>query len=290
MLLSAVLFTGVGILAKLMGRHYDAFQVAFFRALAGAVLTLPFLLRGGIAAFRTKRPWLQTMRTFFAATAIAANFYALIHLPLADANAIGFAGTLFLIPLAILVLGEQVGIRRITATLVGFVGVLIILRPSPQMEFASLVALYGALAVSTASITVRLLMKTDGIVTLIFYSGVVSTLFLAIPAFSVWQPPTAVDWLVLMTMGSLAVLSQWIFIHSFELADASALAPIDYTRIVFAAVAGYFIFGDVPDIWMMVGASIIVGSTLYITRREAKLGKEKVPTPPLAPSEPAPSP
>jgi drug/metabolite transporter (DMT)-like permease len=284
MLASAVLFTVVGVIAKLLGERYDAFQVAFFRALGGAILTLPFLVRGGLGAFRTEQPVLQLVRTILASTAIAANFYALIHLPLADANAISFARALFLIPLAILILGEKVGPRRLGATLVGFVGVLIILRPSGEMEWAALVALYGALAVATASATVRLLLKTDGIMTLIFYSGVASTLVLAVPAFLVWQQPTLFDLAALMGLGALAVLSQGFFIRAFELGEASALAPLDYTRILFAGIAGYLVFGDVPDSWMWIGSAVVVASTLYITRREARLGKQAAPPPPIAPS------
>jgi len=287
MLVSAVLFTVVGVLAKLMGQRYDAFQVAFFRALAGAVLTLPFLMRGGLGAFRTEQPVLQVVRTLLAATAIAANFYALIHLPLADANAISFARALFLIPLAVFVLGESVGPRRSGAAIVGFIGILIILRPSAEMEWAALFALYGALAVSAASVTVRLLLRTDGILTLIFYSGVASALVLAVPAFSVWRAPSPLDWLMLSLLGAIAVVSQGFFIRAFELGEASALAPIDYTRIVFAGAAGFLVFGDVPDLWTWIGSAVVVGSTLYITRREAQLGKKETPPPPIAPPDAA---
>ncbi len=283
LLASAVIFTLVGVLTKKLGQRFDTFQIAFFRGLAGALFTLPFLVRGGVASFKTKQPVLQLFRTLLAATAIICNFYALVHLPLADANAISFARSLFLVPLAIIFLGETVGARRAGATIVGFIGVMIVLRPTGTIEWAAFVAVIGALAVATAAICVKILLRTDSLLTLLFYAGAASSVILAVPAYLVWRPPDLADWFLLFALGGIAVLAQGCFIRGFAIGEATALAPIDYTRLLFAALAGYFFFFDIPDVWTWTGAAIIVGSTLYITRREAQLGKQNPPPPPIAP-------
>jgi len=282
LLASAVLFTLVGVMAKKLGQRFDSFQIAFFRGLAGALLTLPFLIRAGVASFKTKQPMLQLLRTLLAATAITANFYALVHLPLADANAISFARSLFLVPLAIVFLGETVGARRAGATIVGFIGVMIVLRPTGTIEWAAFVAIIGALAVATAAICVKILLRTDSLLTLLFYAGVASSVILAVPAYLVWRPPDLADLLALITLGGVAVAAQGCFIRGFAIGEVTALAPVDYTRLLFAALAGYVFFLDIPDVWMWTGSAIIVASTLYITRREAQLGKQNPPPPPIA--------
>lgn len=274
-LASAVLFTVMSTLAKFLGGRLDPFQVAFFRAFVGLCVVLPFLIRQGARGYKTERPFLHLARGVVGSSAMMCGFYALAHLPLADATALSFARALFLVVLAVFVLREVVGIRRTTATIVGFIGVVIMLRPTGAIEPASFVALGGAFLVAFAVVFVKILSRTDGAVTLLFYSGVISTLATAIPAGLFWTEPTTTDLALLIAMGVFGVGAQSCFIRGYSVGDATALAPLDYTRLLFAAVAGFIFFSDIPDEWTAVGALIIVASTLYITYREAQLGKEQ---------------
>lgn len=276
-LIGAVFSTGMAVLAKMLGAHLSAAQIVFFRALAGLVLILPFLIPLGWRALASGRMGLHVLRGVTGASAMICTFYSFVHLPLADANALSFARALFLVVLAALFLGERVGLRRGLATLIGFAGVLIMLRPSGSMEPAALVALFGALLVSIAVIFVKMLARTEPQSTLIFYSGLFATLVSAIPALLHWVPPTAAEFLLLGMMGALAVAAQACFIRAYSEAEATALAPFDYTRLLFAAGADMVVFAIFPDLWSLAGALIIAASTLYIVHREHQLGRRPLP-------------
>lgn len=274
---SAILFTSMATLAKHLGESLNFFQVVFFRTLVGLLFVLPFLANAGMDAVRTTKPGLHTLRGVMGNTAMILGFYALIHLPLADANAISFARALFLVPLAIVFLGETVGARRISATAVGFLGVLIMLRPTGTIEPAAMAAVGQSVFVAATIVCVKILSRTDRPVTLLFYSGVFGLIITALPAWYVWQAPSLWQLGLLVLMGALGVSAQTCFVNAYRVGEATALAPFDYTRLLFAAIAGLLFFGDVPDAYTLAGAAIIVAATLYIGRREAKLGKEVTP-------------
>ena len=274
-LASALLFSIMTSLAKFLGGRLDAFQVAFFRALFGFMFVIPFAVRGGLQGLATKRPLLHLVRGLLGGSAMMCGFYSMIHLPLADATALSFARALFLVVLAAIFLGEQVGMRRTIATLVGFGGVIIMTRPGGEIEFATFVALGGAVLVAFVVVIVKILSRTDNPTTLIFYSSAIAAMMAAVPALLFWRQPTLTELGLLMAMGLVGVSAQTCFIRGYSTGEATALAPLDYTRLIFAALAGYLFFQDVPDIWTISGAVVIVSSTLYITQREARLSAQK---------------
>ncbi len=277
LLASASLFTVMAVLAKGLGGRLDSFQVAFFRLLFGLIVILPFLMRGGIGMFKTHYPVLQLVRGVVGSSAMLCGFYALVHLPLADALAYNFTKALFVVPLAYFMLREPAGPRRIIAVLIGFAGVLVMLRPTVEIDPAALVALLGALLVAFATMLVKIVAK-DAPVTLMFYTGVVGTCVAAIPAAYVWVEPTWAELGLLSLMGASGAGAHNCFIRGYREGDASAIVPFDYSRLVFAAAAGFVFFGDIPDVLTGVGAAIIVATTLYIARREAKAARaEAVP-------------
>lgn len=272
-LCSAVLFTAMSTMVKLLGGRLDPFVVTFFRALTGLLFILPFMTRGIGGAFRTQRPVMHLIRGMFGTTGMMCGFYAVIYLPLATASAISFSRSLFLVPLAVLVIKEALGLRRTLATVIGFCGVLIVLRPSAEMEFAALIATLGAAAVAGAAICVKLLSRTESPQTLLFYSSLIGLTATSIPAYLSWTWPTTLEFFGLIAMGAFGVSAQTCFIKAYSVGEVGALAPLDYTRLLFAAVVGYFLFGNMPDLWTWVGAFVIVGSSLYITMREAKVAR-----------------
>lgn len=272
MLASALLFTAMAVAAKLVGPRLDAFQIAFFRAAAGFATVAPFALAAGWAAVRTNRPGLQIARGLTGTTAMLLMFYSVVHLPLAEVTAIGFANPLFLIVLAVLFLGETVRLRRWTATLIGFVGVLIMLRPTGSTDPTMLIALFGTFLVAVSVALIKTMARNDRPMTMLFYFGVFSTVISAVPAALVWQTPTGCELVFLILAGMFGASAQACYIRAFRDAEASLVAPFEYSKLLFAVLFGLVLFDEVPDGWTFAGAAIIVGATLYIARREAALG------------------
>ncbi len=277
LLMSAVLFTAMQALAKYLGQRLDPFQVALARSFFGLLVIVPFLVRAGIGAggIRTKVLPLQLLRGVVGTLAMFCGFYAVTHLPLADAQSLNFARGLFLVPLAILFLREAVGGRRIIAMAVGFTGVLIMLRPTGDIDPAALIALAGAALVALATVLVKIVSRYDSPVTLMFYTGVVGTLVAAVPAALNWVAPTPMEYLLLAVMGATGATAHNCFIRGYAIGETTAVAPFEYSTLIFAAIAGVIFFADVPDIFTVIGAAIIVGASLYIVRREARVARAK---------------
>ncbi len=290
------MFTFTGVLVKTLGETLHPFEISLFRGLVALAVILPIFARtGGISAgMKTQIPLLQMTRGVVGSLAMFLGFYAIVALPLADAQAISFSRNLFLVPLAAFILAEGVGPRRAFAAAVGFVGVLIMLRPGMGSgmvqaggEAAGMVLSLGAAAalghaflVALATVLVNIASRYDGPVTLMFYTNIVSVMLIAIPTIFVWQTPNITELAMLVAMGVLATASHNCFIRAFAMGEASVIAPVDYSRLIFAALAGWLVFANVPDIYTIIGASIIVASSFYIVRREAGLQKgegEKAP-------------
>ena len=279
-------FVAMTSLVKGMSSNFNTFQLAFFRAIFGFFAVVPFMIRIGPGVVRTRRLGLHVARSFGGAFAMLCGFYAITHLPLADAVSISYARALFLIPLAVIVLGEVVRIRRWTATGVGFIGVLVMMRPGGEIAPATFVALGGAFIVACVTIAIKQLARTERPETMLFYSGTVASAVALIPALFVWRMPGWGELAVLMAMGGFGAGGQYCMIRGFTIGETTALIPFDYTRLLFAGLIGYLVFFEVPDIWTLTGAAIIVASTLYIALREARLGRrslveERVDQPPV---------
>ena len=279
LLASATMFTFTGVLVKTLGQTLHPFEISFFRGLVALAVILPIFSRtGGIrAGMRTQIPLLQITRGVVGSVAMFLGFYAIVALPLAEAQAISFSRNLFLVPLAAFILSEAVGPRRAIAACVGFVGVLIMLRPNMGAGDAGMLLSLGAAAalghaflVALATVLVNIASRYDGSVTLMFYTNTVSVTLIAIPTFFVWQTPNMSELMMLVAMGILATASHNCFIRAFALGEASVIAPVDYSRLIFAALAGFVVFSTVPDIYTITGALIIVASSFYILRREAQ--------------------
>ncbi len=273
-------------MVKALGAGFDSFQILFFRCAVGAVALLPLALRYGFGTYATRRAGLHAVRTLVGLSAMACFFYALTHMALAEATAILFSRPLFTTILAVVVLGEVVRWRRATATVVGFIGILIIVRPGASaFEPAALVAVLGAMLAGATIITIKKLSATEATVVIVFWFTIGGTVLALIPAMLVWRTPTGAEWGLLVLMGLLGLAGQAAMTRGFSLGEASAVVSFDYLRLIFAGLIGIVLFAEVPDIWSVTGAAIIIAGTLYIIRREIKLaaakGKEE-----RTPSEP----
>jgi drug/metabolite transporter (DMT)-like permease len=274
----SICFTGVGVLIKLLGRELDSTQVAFFRCIFGVLFVLPIVFRQNFASLRSNRHMGHFWRAALGTVSMVIGFYALTHLTLADVTAISFTTPLFVIIVAVLFLGEKVRWRRWTATVVGFLGVLVMMRPG-QGEFdpVMLVALFGASLTAVAVCLVKSLTGSESTRTMLVMFTLWSAAFLAGPAIYVWKNPSMWGWVMAVTMGLLATIGQAFVIKAYTEGEATVVSPFDYLRLPLSVAAGVWIFAESPSWWTLVGALIIVVSTLYIARREAQLGKKVVP-------------
>lgn len=275
MLASAVTFTISTTLIKFLGENYPAPLQAFYRQTASLLVLLPIMVRSPVATFRTSRPGILLFRSTVGTVAMMLAFYAYQKLPLADANALSFTRALWLVPLAAFVLKERVGPRRITATVVGFAGALLMIQPAAESELGwpAAAALISAFLVATTITGMKLMTRDHSTTTLVAWSAVLGFLFTIPPAIAFWRWPSAVDLLLLAAMGVFGLLTQACYIKGMSYGDAAVLAPLDYTRLVFAAIAGYLLFGDVPGTLVLIGAAVVISSTLYITLREHRLAR-----------------
>ena len=278
MLVAGVLFTAMGALVKVLGPRLDSFQVAFFRALFGLLWIVPFAVAAGWPALRTCHPGGHFVRGLAGAIAMFCGFYSVANLPLADATAYSFTKPLFLVVLAAVFLGERVRLRRISATAVGFLGVLVMLQPEAllqgRVELAAIVGLSGAGMVAVVVVLVKRLLRTERPVTVLFYFGLISTVVTLLPALLVWTTPSRHELVLLILIGALGAAGQSCMLRAYGAAEATAVEPFDYSRLLYAAMVGFVVFGEVPGPWMLAGATLTIASTLYIARREARFARK----------------
>ncbi len=276
MLLASACSAGMGAIFKIVGQQIIVFEIIFIRQLIVAAILFPMNFHIGMAVFKTSMLRFHVLRGIVASIAMAAGFSAIIYIPLAEAMAIIFSKTLFLTVLAIIFLGERVGIRRWSVTIIGFIGVLIIIRPTPEgVSIFALLALISAFFQASVGIILRKVSQVDQPVTIMSYQCVFIMLAMIGPTIYYWVTPTLTDFLLIVIIGALMWLTQVAMIQGFKAGEAVAIAPVEYTRLLFASVLGYFLFSEVPTVWTVSGAAIIVACTLYTVHRNAVVKKTK---------------
>ena len=280
-LVAAAFFAGMTLIIKLLGtgaaadgRAMNVTQILFLRQLGMTAILMPTIWRHWPDNFRTSVPQWQALRIVAALVAMTCGFTAVIHMPLADATAIGFAKSFFVTLFAILILHERVGWRRWTATFVGFVGVLVMIRPfglggEPVSPYA-LYALAGAAGAGVVMVIIRRLSRTDTNVTILTYQAVFVGLAMAVPALLTWVRPTLAEWGLVALLGLLSVAGQWLNIQGYRLGEASVMAVLDYVRLIYATLLGWLFFAQLPDRYTWMGAAIVVAAAVYIVHREAR--------------------
>ncbi len=254
-------------------------EVVFVRYAGQLVLVLALLGPTQQAALvRTRRPWLEVIRGLCLLGSTAANFLALKFLPLTVTSSINFSMPLVLCALSIPILGERVGWRRWLAIAIGFVGVLIVVRPGTQaFHPASLLSVVNVLFTASYMLLNRKLAGVDSTGTQQFYASLVATACVAPFALGGWTwPNDTLGWLVFVLIGAAAFVGHMFLTAGHRFAPASVLAPFGYFQIVFMTASSWLVFGQPPDIWIYLGAPIVIGSGLYIWLRERQLSKATV--------------
>ncbi|MHA1113739.1 MAG: DMT family transporter [Alphaproteobacteria bacterium] len=275
-LLGGLSITTMHALGKDLGQRFDTAQLTFFRCVIGMLLSLPLALalQGGIMGLRTQHMKLHIGRSIFGLASWFTAFYAVPRLPLADFTTMSFTLPLFITLLAVVILRETGTWQRWLATFVGFAGVLTAARPGGAgFDPATLVALSSAFFGACVIMVVKKTPITESPWVMLFYSNAISSAVTVVPAIAVWSMPTPGDFLLLILLGMFGLGAQITFILGMREGEASAIAPFDYMRLVFATIIGLLIFAEFPDEWSITGAAVIVAASFYIGRHEAQLAR-----------------
>ncbi|WP_119462292.1 DMT family transporter [Rhodospirillaceae bacterium SYSU D60014] len=266
---------------KWLTTGYSVPQIAFLRYIVGLGLAIALALRlGGVRTLRTRRLPGHALRSVFNIATMLTFYYALALMPLADAVAIAFAAPLFMTALSVPMLRERVGPRRWTAVVIGFAGVLIILRPSGAgLDLAALLALTSALLYALTLISSRQLSTTEPSHTILFYYSV--SVLLATGAVLPWQwtTPSLADVWIFLLAGVAGSFGQFFLAQAFRYGEVSLLAPIEYSALLWAILFGFVLWGEVPSWTVLGGAALVIASSLYIVHREAVTARRQLPNP-----------
>lgn len=272
-LCSSMLHIGV----RYVSPTLPAIEIVFIRSSITILITLPLVLNSADVAWRTARPTLQLLRGLVGVFSMTMWYYALAHMPLAEAGTLSFTTGLFVTLGAALWFREAVGVRRWSAVIIGFLGALIVLRPGSDA-----LATWPAIAavVSSALWAVSLLMakelaKFDSTLTISFYQPLLIAPFALVMALPVWVWPDARAWMILTGMGAVAAVGNYCYIAALRMADASLVMPADYVRLVWMVGWGLLFFAEIPLASTWIGAVLIIGATCFITIRESQLAAER---------------
>lgn len=270
-----------GVILHLVKTHHP-FEVAFFRNALGLIMLLPLLIgKAGVVHLRTGRPGPLVWRGLLSAVSMMCYFYGVSLSPLAEVMALSFMGPLFATVIAIIVLGERIRLRRTLALIVGFSGALIILRPGfSEIGLGAILILGSAMTWSVSMIIIKVLTKTESAITQSLYTLVMLTPITALAALPYWKMPNLVEFGWMIVMAGLGTAAQLAFTEAFKLSDLSALLPMDFAKLIWAAIVGYLFFAQTPDIWVFLGGAVIFASTTYIALREAQIRRATAAEPP----------
>lgn len=269
--LSGFALTGMAVLIKLLGQRLHVLEILFVRQLVMSALMAPRVLRSPAEAFRTQNLGLHLLRIGLSIVAMSAGFTAIIHLPMADAIALSFSRSFFVAIFAIIILKEIVTQQRWAVVGLGFVGIVIMVRPSVSgIDVYSLLGLTSAALVGLIMVIIRKLAQKERLATVLTYQAMGVGFVMAVPAFVVWQTPTPLEWALMLCAGLLSAVGQSLNFAGFRVGEATAVTSADYLRLIYATILGFVIFGEWPQVATFLGAALIIGTSAYSLHYERR--------------------
>ena len=260
----------MGASVKLLSDDLHPIIICFYRCVMGLILITPFVVRNNFEALKTDNMRLQIFRALINIISMICWFSAIGMMHLEKATALGFTTPLFTTILAVLMLGEVIRFHRTAALLLGFFGIIIIIRPGYlPFEFGTLLMLIASFSFSFVLIFVKKLSATDSSLTIIFYHLLFMTPIFFILSLFFWENISFYQLIVFTLMGGAGLLSHWCLAQAFKMSDTTFVMPLQFTKLIWASLIGLFIFAEQPDIWTWIGGVIIFISVVYITYREA---------------------
>ena len=277
MCLSTIAFSIMHGLVRFVSEVLPPFQIAFFRNIFGLAFLVPLLMRSRFAILRTKQIGLHALRGVINMAAMLMFFTALAISPIAKVTALGFTAPIFMAILAVLVLGERFRIYRWSAIFLGFVGMLIILRPGlVAIDTGALLVIGSAALWAVAMIIIKIQSRTESSLTIVAYMGIFLGVFSIAPAVWVWQPFGLQTLGFMVLIGLFGSIAQMAISESLKETDSTALMPFDFLKLIWTAMIGVWFFSEIPDIYTWIGAIVIFLSGLFIAIRERSIQRQRV--------------
>ena len=287
MLASTVFFGLMAVAIKLASKSLHTFEIAFFRNLFGLLAALPLLVRHGPGLMRTTQLPRYVIRCIIGVLSMFCGFWAIGHLPLAQAVSLSYSTPLFVTIAAVWFLHEHVRARRWAAVVLGMIGVLVIVRPGTEgFSAGTLVALAAAVLSGIVSIQIKQLSATEPADRIVLWTTALWVPLSLGPALFVWEWPQGITWLWVAAAGALGTGGHMLWTRALKLGDVSALTPISFMQLPIVAVFGFLLFGEALDRWTVMGAAIIFGANAYIAHREAQLQRRSATSAPVAAAKP----
>jgi drug/metabolite transporter (DMT)-like permease len=269
MLAATALFSIMVASVRHVSAEVSSFEVVFFRNLLGVFIVGPIIARRGLGFLRTSRIKLYAWRAAFGLGSMFMWFYAVTVTPIAEAVALSFTSPLFVTIVAVVLLHEKVGIPRWVATAVGFGGAMIVLRPGfADVTTGHLLLIASSILMAMSIVSIKMLSATEPPERIVAYMVILFTPVSFIPALFVWEWPSWTSLFWLCVVAGAGTFAHIAFTRALSKADASAVMPLDFMRLPFAAVIAFFAFSEIPDVWTFAGAAVIFISSVYIARRE----------------------
>jgi len=261
-------FPIMGTIVKYLTLELHPFQLAFFRCFFGLIIIIPIILKNEPSKIlNTNRLKLHIIRGLFGVGAIMAGFTALSMLPLATAVTLGYTRILFLVPLAILFIGEKPTFLRVILIIIGFLGVILIINPNNNSGityYAAIIALIGAFFVSCVKLTVKSLTASESTLTIQLYYGIISSISLLIPCIIFWGSISLSNLLLIFLAAICGTIAQMLTIWGLRNSTTTVVMPADYSRLIFAGIYGFFIFNEIPYLNEIIGSIVIIVATMII--------------------------
>ncbi|MGH8084839.1 MAG: DMT family transporter [Lysobacter sp.] len=287
MLGSTGFFALMVIVIRLASETLHTFEVAFFRSFFGLIAALPLLLKHGPGLLRTQQLPRYLVRCVLGTLSMFCGFWAIGNLPLAQAVSLSYSTPLFATIAAVLWLGEQVRARRWSAVVLGFIGVLVIVRPGTEgFSAGTLVAVSAAVISAIVAIQIKQLSHTEPADRIVILTTLFWVPLSLLPALAVWEWPQGITWLWVAAAGALGTAGHMLWTRALKIGDVSALQPISFMQLPIVAVLAFFLFNEGVDRWTAVGAAIILVANGYIAHREAQLARRAATTAPTSAVKP----
>ena len=276
-LISIIFFSFMGIFIRKSSENIHIMEVIFFRNLLACLIIIPVMSSSGLASFKMNRPGLFVWRAIFVSIGMFSGFSAITLIPLAQATAISFTTPIFVTILAVFLLGEVIKFRRVAAIFVGFIGMLIIVQPGVgSISLGIILAFIGAFFHSINLLIVKKLTANESANAIVVWMVIMLVPISFVPAIFVWEWPSALTWLYLWCLAFCGTVGHSFFTRAYSLADITSLQPFQFIKLPMIAFLAWVIFSELPLYWTWLGGLIIFSSTVYITRREAKINKSKI--------------
>ncbi|MAF48988.1 MAG: RNA polymerase subunit sigma-54 [Rhodospirillaceae bacterium] len=290
MLAFTILITGMVVAIRFLAENLHPLEIAFFRNLFGLVALVPLVVRNGVQPLKTRKIGLIGLRGVLNAASLMLFFLAVTLVPVAEIAAYSFTTPLFVTVMAVLFLQERMGTRRWAGLFLGFLGAMVVLRPGAgAISVGAIYALGSAAFWALTIVVIKILSRSEASVTITFYGVLILIPITFAAALPFWKWPSAEELLWMALLGTAWITAQLCLTQALKYADAGLVMPFDFAKLIWAAIAGFIFFTEVPSVWTWIGSGIIFAAATYVAYRERRARRRPAEAPAVEAAGGAPS-